>query len=170
MLTAGARVERIQVNDPAGTFARNLTGNEFKQALVGGAGADRLSGMGGDDVLSGGAGMDVLTGGSGKDTFLFNTALGATNVDTIVDFNAAADTIRLENSVMAALGATGALGAARFAANAAGQATAASHRIVYDTDSGNLFYDANGSAAGGSVLFATLTGHPTISAADFVVS
>jgi hypothetical protein len=39
---------------------------------------------------------------------------------------------------------------------------------MYDTDSGNLFYDADGSSGGG-IHIATLTGSPDdVSAADFV--
>jgi serralysin len=48
--------------------------------------------------LNGLAGNDTLTGGAGNDTFFFNTALGATNVDTIADFSVPADTIQLENA------------------------------------------------------------------------
>jgi hypothetical protein len=46
---------------------------------------------------------------------------------------------------------------------------------VYDSASGNLYYDANGGthtlngSGADSVLFATLTGHPTLVATDFVI-
>ena len=55
--------------------------------------------------MNGGTGNDVLTGGSGgSDVFLFNTPLSATtNVDRIVDFNVANDTIQIDNSIMKAL-------------------------------------------------------------------
>ncbi|MGO4835376.1 calcium-binding protein, partial [Rhizobiaceae sp. 2RAB30] len=42
-------------------------------------------------------------------------------------------------------------------------------RIIYNTTTGALIYDSNGNAAGGAVHFATLAGHPAITAADFVV-
>ena len=52
-----------------------------------------------------GQAIDTLTGGAGNDTFVFNAGISATtNVDTIVDFNVAQDTIRVDNAVMPGLG------------------------------------------------------------------
>jgi hypothetical protein len=43
--------------------------------------------------------------------------------------------------------------------------------ILYDWDTGNLYYDTNGGDATGRTLFATLTGSPDdVTAADFVVT
>ncbi|MEH2323847.1 MAG: hypothetical protein V7K32_09775 [Nostoc sp.] len=44
-------------------------------------------------------------------------------------------------------------------------------KIVYDSVSGQLFYNQNGSTAGfgSGGLFATLTGAPTLAASDFVL-
>jgi Ca2+-binding RTX toxin-like protein len=41
--------------------------------------------------------------------------------------------------------------------------------IVYNQTTGALFYDSNGSGAGGAIQFATLTNKPTLTASDFVV-
>ena len=50
--------------------------------------------------MNGGDGRDDLTGLGGQDQFLFNTPLNAaTNVDRIIDFNVADDTILLEQAV-----------------------------------------------------------------------
>ena len=57
----------------------------------------------------------------------------------------------------------------QFKANESGTATEADDRIVYETDTGRLIYDANGSAAGEAVQFASLQGAPAVTAADFVV-
>jgi len=51
----------------------------------------------------------------------------------------------------------GTLTAANFAANAGGTATDANDYILYDTATGNLYYDADGNGAGARVLFATVT-------------
>ena len=67
-------------------------GNDF---LAGGAGADVLDGGPGSDRLNGGAGNDVLTGGGGADLFVLNE-LNAGEVDTIADFEAGLDRIRIE--------------------------------------------------------------------------
>ena len=45
----------------------------------------------------------------------------------------------------------------------------ADDRIIYDENSGALFYDADGSGAGAAVQFASLRHHPAITAADFLV-
>ena len=114
-----------------GTGNINATGNSANNTLTGNTG---------NNVLNGGAGNDVLIGGAGADTFLFNTALSAaTNVDTIDDFSVPADTIRLEDAIFAALGATGTLAAAAFHIGAA--AADASDRIIYNSVTGALTYD-----------------------------
>ncbi|EBW1603785.1 calcium-binding protein, partial [Salmonella enterica subsp. enterica serovar Kottbus] len=58
---------------------------------------------------------------------------------------------------------------AAFWASTTGLAHDASDRIIYETDTGRLYYDANGSAAGGRMMIATLTGAPTITHADFFI-
>jgi Ca2+-binding RTX toxin-like protein len=79
--------------------------------------------------------------------------------------------MRLDDDIFTGLGtpAGSTLNAAAFVANASGSATAAAHRIVYNTSNGELYYDADGNAAGLAVLFATLDGAPSISASDFFV-
>lgn len=146
----------------------NLTGTSAAgHSLTGNAGNNVLTGAGGSDTLAGGAGNDTLAGGAGADFFVFNTALGAGNVDAIAGFVAADDTFRLENGVFTAIGAAGALVGAAFTIGAA--ATTAAHRIIYDQATGHLFYDANGNAAGGQQLFATVTAGSAMSALDFFV-
>jgi VCBS repeat-containing protein len=142
-----------------GTANINGTGNTADNSLVGNSG---------NNVLNGGAGNDTLTGGSGSDTFLFNTALSATtNVDTVTDFDVAADTLQLENAVFAALGTPGTLTADAFHVGTA--AADASDRIIYNPTTGALTYDSNGNAAGGAVQFANIgTGH-ALTNADFTV-
>lgn len=143
-------------------------GNALGNVLSGNAAGNLLSGLLGNDVFYGGAGKDTLTGGPGQDFFVFNAPLSNDNADTITDFAAADDTIRLENAVMTGLGAaTGALNANLFFAGAA--AHDADDRIIYNQATGVLDYDANGNAAGGFTHFATLTNKPVLTAADFVV-
>jgi Ca2+-binding RTX toxin-like protein len=45
----------------------------------------------------------------------------------------------------------------------------ADDRIIYDTDSGQLFYDSNGSATGGSVQFAIISPNLALTNADFSI-
>ena len=143
--------------------------------LFGNSGNDTLNGGSGvfTDYLYGGLGNDTLTGGFGNDVFVFNTLPNAlTNRDIITDFNVANDTIWLENTgVFTALGiATGILNASMFKDLGVGGAVLdADDRIIYNHNTGVLLYDSNGSGAGGSIHFATLTIHPVLTNADFVV-
>lgn len=191
-LGSGVQVETLQTTDAAAATAISLAGNEFTQTIYGNAGANTLSagsggndnllGLGGNDSLSGngaanylqgGAGKDGLAGGGGNDIFYFTTALDAsTNVDTIVDFANASgndDTLRIDNAVFAKLANTGPLAGGFFTANADGVAKDSNDYIVYETDTGKLFYDSNGSAADGATQFALLSTKPTLTAADFYV-
>ncbi|MFI0849349.1 beta strand repeat-containing protein [Mesorhizobium sp. IMUNJ 23232] len=147
-------------NVTGSAFGDTLTGNNVINVIIGGAGSDTLNGRGGNDTL---------TGNAGKDQFLFDTAVGATNVDTITDFIFVDDTIRLENTIFNAIVGTGTLTAAQFVANASGTAADANDRIIYETDTGNIFYDTNGNAAGGSTLFAIVDAGLGITNADFLI-
>jgi Ca2+-binding RTX toxin-like protein len=155
-----ANVENLEFAG-SGTTAFRGTGNALANVIRGGNGNDTLNGM---------AGHDSLWGGSGRDSFAFTTALGATNVDVVGDFNAADDTILLENSIMRALGKAGALSANAFVNGTA--ALDASDRILFDQATGALFYDADGTGAIAAVRFATidLAGlQGTVTASDFVI-
>ncbi|HYD13623.1 MAG TPA: hypothetical protein VEC11_12320 [Allosphingosinicella sp.] len=155
---AGVSVEWLSTSFTAGTAAINLTGNEIANFLIGNNGAN---------TLNGGGGADVMTGFAGDDSFAFTTALGAGNVDTIADFAAGTDKILLDDAVFTQIGAFGALNANAFVAGTA--AADASDRIIYNSATGQLFYDADGTGAGAAVPFATLQGNPALAAGDFTV-
>ncbi len=155
-LASGSHIEILSTDFHAGTAAIDLRGNEFANVLYGNAG---------NNVLDGKGGSDALFGFGGADTFAFTTALGAGNVDTIFDFDAD-DTLALDDAVFAGLG-LGALSANAFTTGPA--ATTAEHRIVYNQATGELFYDADGNGGGAAVLFASLSGNPTLTASDFIV-
>lgn len=133
-----------------------LNGNGGNDTLVGGAGADSLFGGGGADVLQGGALSDKLKGGAGNDRFVFKEA--GSN-DAIQDFNGNGDKVQLENSVFAGL-ATGTLAATRLQIGTNAQVTATSgdpgDRIKFESDTGRLYYDADGDGAGALKLIATV--------------
>jgi Ca2+-binding RTX toxin-like protein len=161
----GVNVENLQL---LGAGALSGTGNAGANTLTGNSGNNTLSGSGGNDLLEGGGGADRLAGGSGADAFLFRTAPGAANVDRITDFRAADDTIRIDNAVFTGL-AGGALAGAAFQANSSGNAADASDRIIYESDTGKLFFDSDGTGAAAKVHFATLGTGLSLTAADFVV-
>jgi len=167
LILAGAS----NINGMGNTLANTITGNSAINVLTGAGRNDVLIGQGGNDVLRGGVGNDRLTGGTGADKFDFNSVLNAgTNVDRITDFSAGIDDIRLDDDIFTAL-AAGALDPSGFhSVPGATDAHDATDRIIYDSASGNLYYDADGNGAVSSaVLFATLVTHPAITAADFFI-
>ncbi len=146
-------------NNISGSGDDVIFGLGNNDVILAGSGNDTIQGQGSDDTLHGGDGNDVLIGGGGNDTFVFDSAFnGTTNVDTIIDFNASsADKIALDQSIFTVLSLGAPLAAANFAANAGGNAAQADDYILYDTATGNLYYDADGNGAGDKILFATLT-------------
>jgi Ca2+-binding RTX toxin-like protein len=168
-LIGGAGTGTDTINGGAGNDT--IDGGAGNDTLNGGAGNDTVNGGVGNDIINGGLGSDQLVGGAGTDSFVFNTTLNSlTNVDTISDFNVVDDTMRLENTgFFTALTATGTLNAANFAANLNGTAVDANDFVVYDTDSGALWYDADGNGAGGAIQFAQLTPAVILTNLDFLV-
>lgn len=142
-------------------------GNLF---LAGGYYSDTIIGGSGNDVLNGGWGHDTLTGGDGDDVFIFtNTVNAVYNIDRIADFDVAGDMIHLNNAIFKSLGAEGAMKASAFVSNVAGIAEDALDRIIYKSDTGELFYDTDGTGSEKAVLFARLTAGLALTHADFLV-
>jgi Ca2+-binding RTX toxin-like protein len=157
-LTAGADVELLATTNDAGTAAINLTGN---------ANGNEVRGNNGNNVINGGGGRDFLTGLGGQDSFLFNTAPNAaTNMDRILDFNVADDTILLDDAVFTAL-TPGSLAAGQFVTGTA--ALDANDRVIYNNATGALFYDADGTGAIAAVQFAEVTPSLALTNLDFLV-
>jgi Ca2+-binding RTX toxin-like protein len=170
-----------------------LAGGADSDTLIGGAGHDRLQGDlfdifefrpgndllkggAGNDALSGGALRDTLVGGAGCDDFVFDSAPGAENADLVKDFASGRDELvfvkNASPGVYAELGPEGEWqqGDERFhAAPGATSGREADDRLIYDTCSGNLYYDADGSGAGEAELVATLACAPKLEASDIAV-
>ena len=159
----GATNATVTVGGVAEDTLRNV------ENVLGGLGNDRLTGDAAANLLSGGGGNDILDGGSGSDTFQFDFALDpASNVDTILNFSAG-DKISLDRFVFDAL-LPGALSNAEFfSASGATAAQDSDDRIIYDSDSGALYYDADGVGGVSAVQFAMIDMQPTLSTADFLV-
>ncbi len=160
------------------TNTATIKGTANSETIVAGAGADKITGVAGDDTItggadndtiSGGAGNDTLTGGSGNDYFLFDIAANATsNLDTITDFVSGADKLQFSKKVFAGLGkAAGSLTDAQFAYST--ETLTTTDRIIYNTSTGALYYDADGSGGASAVQVALIGSHPTIVVADFSI-
>jgi Ca2+-binding RTX toxin-like protein len=113
----------------------------------------------------------MLSGGSGQDSYVFRE-YGAANADTVLNFDTNWDSLRFDSAAFTGLGAPGHFGAADphfYAAPGANAAHAADDRLIYNTSTGQLYYDADGAGGADAQLVATLQGAPTVAAGDIWV-
>lgn len=157
----------------SGKIAADIDASAVKNGLtlIGNAGVNTMTGTAFDDTLIGNGGKDVLTGGAGKDKFVFNTTPNAkTEVDTIKDFTHGEDTLVFVRSKFANIGAAGDLAESAFyAGDGAIKAQDADDRFIFDTQSGNLYFDRDGSGSSAAVLIGVLTPGTQLSATDFKI-
>jgi serralysin len=151
------------------TDIANLTGTSYSDRLTGNFANNIIDGHAGNDWINGGRGKDVITGGSGNDHIYYGNALQPdAYADSIIGF-ASGDRFELDQDIFTKLLATGTLNAANFRANATGTAVDGNDYVVYETDTGKLFYDADGNLSGAPVLLATLDNHFALTATNFIV-
>ena len=143
-----------------------ISGLRGSDQLHGHEGKDTLDGGSGNDILWGGADADTLTGGTGRDIFVFDTKLDGT-VDKITDFTPGNDIIYLENNVFTNLSSGDFLSARAFYIGT--QAHDSTDRIIYNTQTGALSYDADGIGGASAQQFAQLTGGLALTNEDFYV-
>lgn len=155
-------------NIVSGGGADVLIGNSGANSISSGTGDDRLRGGGGNDTLNSGPGDDTVTGGSGSDIFVFSANLISANTDMITDINVVEDTIWLQNTVFTGL-TEGALPAEAFRSNGTGNADDATDRIIYNTLTGDLMFDSDGTGAAAGIRFAVVTTGLTLTSLDFLV-
>ncbi|NES43863.1 calcium-binding protein [Moorena sp. SIO2C4] len=141
-----------------------LVGGDGDDNLLGDAGDDTLIGGNGNDNLVGGGGDDILISGVGNTTFVLDagSAFNSSNfgTTTIVNFDASKDKIRLEQSTFTALTSTGSggLDESQWAVvSGDAEVDSSDALIVYNSTTGSLFYNQNGSETGlgNGALFAT---------------
>jgi len=138
-------------------------------ALVGSSQNDSLIGGKGNDTISGGGGNDTLTGGGGHDKFVFTAAPDASkNHDIITDFDHSTDVLQFSKAVFASITNWKADEFWSHAGATAGHDGL--DRIIYDTTTGNIYYDPDGSGIDPAVLVVTLVGttshHPVLTYTD----
>lgn len=161
------------VQDQNGGTVLTVNVTDVNQHLQGGVGMDILVTGAGNDILAGSEGNDILFGGAGNDTFVFDSAPhGTANVDTILDFKANSDADQIMLSQLAFDSLTtvdGTLDATQFASVADGSGGNATFdagvHVIYDSQTGNLYYDADGGdTAAGRDLLAVLgtASHPSV--------
>lgn len=121
---------------------------------AGTASADRIAVGDGTNIVRAGPGSDKIWAGAGADKFHFDTPLNG-DVDTITGFAPQYDAIYLSKSVFGRIAAN-ADGTMTDRSFATGVAIDANIRILYDSGTGSLSYDADGTGAKAAVLFAHL--------------
>ena len=161
------------VGDGGANGMQGADGNDF---IDGGAGNDRLSGGGGndtlkgnvgDDVLIGSAGADKLDGGGGADVFKYFSAkdsgVGATLRDVITDFVHGTDKIDLN-----AIDAKAGLGGNQDFSFIGSKGFSAEGQVRVVTEGDHTVVQLNTTGLGGADSEIQLTGHITLSSADFI--
>ena len=147
-----------------------LTGSNAGNNIRGLAGNDTISGLGGNDVIYGGKGADLLSGGAGNDRFVFESRTDG--ADRISDFGSAAgndDSIYIKRAGFGAGLVNGVLAASQFVSRADNQAQDSNDRFIFRTTDKTLWFDTNGSGAGGLSLVADLQDNATLSATDIII-
>ncbi len=154
-----------------GSGSTRIDGAGGNDTVKGGAGADTLLGSAGNDRLYGQAGHDVLTGGTGDDRFYFAEKVTSTSSDFITDFTRGQDKIVVDNAYFA-VGSS--VTSSEVWHNTTGKAHDSNDRFIYETDTGKLWYDKDGTGKTAAVVIATLEDTPghhpsTLTSGDFLV-
>lgn len=187
--TLGANVEQLTL--AGATSNTNGTGNELNNTIAGDANRNTLKGLDGKDTLTGGLGDDILIGGNGTDTISGNGGNDSYVFDTGAAFNSStigldiitqfintgleADKLVLDKTTFTELKSIAGSGfsvAGEFAVVGSSSAAAISSALItYDSSTGLLSYNQNGTASGFGTggKFASLSDRPSLSAVDFSI-
>ena len=153
----GDNLENLELTTGFATVSG--TGNSLNNSITGGDA---------DNILNGGIGNDTLTGGAGADRFVFNNL--TQGIDTITDFSASVVGETIDVSAAGFLGGLTAgapITTAQF--NLGSVAADASDRLIYNQNTGALFFDVDGIGEAAQVQFATLSTNLAMTNADFLV-
>jgi Ca2+-binding RTX toxin-like protein len=166
------------LNGGAGDDSLNVDFSLGNNLLDGGDGNDTLSafyasgkntliGGNGNDYLTGGyGGNDSLIGGTGTDTFAFNSF--NEGLDTIYDFNATNEVIRVSAAGFGGELSIGSLSDSQFTIGAS--ANTSTQRFIYHSSTGGLFFDQDGNAGMFTqVQFAQLSAGLSLTTQNFLV-
>ncbi|MDC0834228.1 PA14 domain-containing protein [Geitlerinema sp. CS-897] len=149
-------------------------GNGFLIPLYAGSneGAQTLDGDASDNLLNGGAGSDTITGGGGADTVAYNAPSEGTDVltdfgsDDAIEVSATGFGGGLQAGVALSFTASD---TGVFVSSADATPLSSDPTFLYDTTTGHLSFDIDGTAAGSPVLLAILEGTPSLTASQIAV-
>jgi Ca2+-binding RTX toxin-like protein len=149
-----------------GSSAINGTGNNLNNIISGNAANNILDG--------GNGGTDRLTGLEGADTFRFTfrpSSFRNTTADHITDFSSSqGDKIQITKSAFGITGSTATLSVVN-GITAVNTSLTSSSQFIYDTNSGELHWNQNGSirGAGSGGVLAILDNKASLSSGDLVL-
>lgn len=154
----------------------SVYGSLFGDSLQAGQGGTAY-GSAGNDLIYGTVGNETLIGGAGIDQLIADSASTGAGADRFgLEYNNGYDIIHgfsdAQNDLLQidgfdfGIGAT--LSAGELVNNTTGLATAANAQFIYETDADTLWFDSNGTAAGGQVKVAEFVG--TASFSDFLLT
>ncbi|WP_229549362.1 calcium-binding protein [Nostoc sp. CHAB 5836] len=155
-----------------------MDGSYGNDTIDGGDGNDTIDGSYGNNTIDGGDGNDTIDGGyggrngsviggDGTDTFAFGYGYNQ-GFDTIYDFNATNELIQVSAYYFGGGLSTGSLSATQFTIGTS--VTTSEERFIYNSATGGLFFDSDGSASGFTqVKFAQLDGGLSLTEKNFVV-
>lgn len=156
-------IENLTLDEVSGSGNLTAVGNQLANVLTGNSAANLLDGAAGNDTLEGGAGADTLVGGAGADHFVFSSLDG--KLDVVRDFTAD-DVLVLDASVFTRVAAG--LFAGNLVSGSTAVAADANDYLLFNTGTGVLSWDADGSGAGAAVQIARL-GVSSLSVSDFLI-
>jgi Ca2+-binding RTX toxin-like protein len=164
-----------------GVTINTVTDAGANSVIVGGLGNDTLNGGNGDDLLTGRGGNNQLTGGLGKDTFNFLSP--GNGVDTITDFTVADDKIRVsaggfggglqgpnQSDLTSSSAANNAIPLTAEQFRLGSSAVTSSDRFLYNSATGALYFDVDGSGSNAPVQFAQLSSNLPLTSRNFEVT
>ena len=142
--------------------SNKLTQNKYVGTDLG----DKIVGSATNAHVYGGLGSDTFSGSSGVEYIHFDTAIGNGDADTLLLFNSMKDKVVLHHDIFEQIG-VGTLTSTAFVKGTT--AADADDRIIYDSATGSLYYDADGSGSAQQILFAHITPTSGFGAANFVI-
>lgn len=154
--TLTGEIELFTTTSLQGTKNINLTGNNFNQ---------KINGNAGNNILDGSGGIDILLGYLGNDAFRLNRG----GTDTILDYGVGDDHFEIRNLTFGVNLPLGEFRSNLFRANTTGLAEDNDDCLIYDTVTGEIFYDFDGVGGTDRLQLATVVGAPSLDYTDFIV-
>ena len=155
------------LNGTGNDAGNRIEGNAHDNTLRGLNARDFLSGGAGNDEIYGGAIADILTGGTGNDRFYLDEySPGIFFGDRITDFAPGEDLIMLDRNAFDEIYSNGELSSSVFTTGSAAQD--ADDRIIYDSETGRVYYDPDGTGSATLSIIAIVPPGTELSNTDFI--